>query len=265
MKQSKTPQNIFPNQKVIHVHTDMSERSKDAPYGCITIEAITTAIQRLNDGTAAFMLFTRFALNQDDYIFALSPKAIENELHITKRQYDRAVKNLILSGYLVKREGDNYDFYTLPKDTAKYDAEVTNAVGIESPTYEYAERTNAGGMYAYYRDVVTDNYPEVTTIHTDRWGETIQYDTKNNKLNNNIIGEKINEEGKIINQKENNIDSMLKDISEWVSDYKHNQSDTFVSGDEKEYNEVSDENDSKPNISTEFFADIPDVKGDLPF
>lgn len=256
MHENKNILFVYPNQKIITVCNDMKDRDQkdEKTYGCITREAARLAAKKLNDGTAAYILYTHLALSQDGYTFALSPQAIFNELGITNNQYDRAIKKLKENGYLVQVKGNRYNFYTIPQ--------ILNDVEQLSPNVDNTPPHVDEGIPPSENSIKFEVDSKVKICDTRR--ELIPNNTLNNTLNNNK-GDKTNEEFIINNQKENNIDSMLKDMSEWISDYKHNQSDTFVSGDEKEYNEVSDENDSKPNISTEFFADIPDVKGDLPF
>lgn len=103
-----------PNQKIIIVASEKHD-SKNI-YGSISRKAESIAARLLNDGTASFMLYVHFALNQDEHRFALSPKALHEELGISEKQYRRAIAKLEKAEYLVRSKSDSniYTFYELP-------------------------------------------------------------------------------------------------------------------------------------------------------
>lgn len=104
--------NTVPNQKVINVNKQPAD--KDNIYAVINIEAMEKAAQDL-ESKAGFKLWCYFAKNQNGYQFALSSKAVENQMGIKIKAYNAAIAELIEKGYLVKSEGNNYDFYELPQ------------------------------------------------------------------------------------------------------------------------------------------------------
>ena len=102
----------YPNQKVVQVKS-LPHNGKDRtqPYGCINIEASNRAARVLKPN--AYRMYIRIVLNQDGHEFALSPKAMREEIGISPTGYETAVKNLIDAGYLVQiTNGSNkYFFY----------------------------------------------------------------------------------------------------------------------------------------------------------
>ena len=107
----------YPNQKVIQVKSmPHNGKDKSQPYGCINIEASNRAARVLKPN--AYRMYIRIVLNQDGHEFALSPKAMREEIGISPTGYETAVKNLIDAGYLVQiRNGSNkYIFYENPPE-----------------------------------------------------------------------------------------------------------------------------------------------------
>lgn len=97
------------------------------------MEAFLKAAQNLDAG--AFKLWCYIAMNQNEYVFALSSKDASGRFGIKKSQYDNAVKKLIEGRYLVNRddgkkenEQGNYWYF---KDSPD---EIEEASGHESPS-----------------------------------------------------------------------------------------------------------------------------------
>lgn len=65
-------------------------------------------------GSFALAVYLYFAKNADGYAFALSPKAAREAAGITKSTFEKYVKLMIDEGYLVRRNGNTYDFYETP-------------------------------------------------------------------------------------------------------------------------------------------------------
>lgn len=65
-------------------------------------------------GSYALAVYLYFAKNADRYSFALSPKAAREAAGITKSTFEKYVKLMIDEGYLVRRNGNTYDFYETP-------------------------------------------------------------------------------------------------------------------------------------------------------
>jgi hypothetical protein len=62
----------------------------------------------------AFKLWIYFSKNQNEYEFALSQKAAEENFGLKKKQYDNAVNQLIEKKYLVVSKGNHYIFNEIP-------------------------------------------------------------------------------------------------------------------------------------------------------
>lgn len=88
------------NQKLIHVVK--AESNARNYYSVFNLAALRKAYKTLKP--MSFKLWTYFNANQDGYEFALSQKAIQEIVGMSKNAYYAAVHDLIEKGYLVKVE-----------------------------------------------------------------------------------------------------------------------------------------------------------------
>ena len=141
----------YPNQKVVQVNSvPHNGKDKTQPYGCINIEASNKAARALKPN--AYRMYVRIVLNQDGHEFALSPKAMREDIGISPTGYEAAVKNLIDTGYLVQiRSGSNkYVFYEKPPENVVVPAPVyippiTTIPTANTPIIEMDLPQNRGG------------------------------------------------------------------------------------------------------------------------
>ena len=103
-----------PNQRTVITHKTKSDA--EHLYSVDNLEAVKRAAKELTD--RAFKLYVRMNLNQDEYTYALSPKAICEEFGISEGKYRYAVRELIATGYM--RQSDEqknvYHFFENPAD-----------------------------------------------------------------------------------------------------------------------------------------------------
>lgn len=107
----------FPNQRVITVHRNIPNKSKDKkPFVMIYCSAIDQASKNLK-GQVAFKLWLYLAGNTDGYTEAFSPQAIKDRLGVSLDSARDAFKQLVQKKYLVLEEGtkNRYQFYEKPK------------------------------------------------------------------------------------------------------------------------------------------------------
>lgn len=110
-----------PNQKSVRINKEKCD--KQNLYSVINLSAMEEAARDLDAG--AFKLWVYFSKNQDNYEFALSSKAVEQEFGIKIKQYNNAVKELTDKGYLVNTKGNNYEFHENPVITKEDNAVIT--------------------------------------------------------------------------------------------------------------------------------------------
>lgn len=104
--------NRYPNQKSIIIQKSACD--KNNPYATISTCALETAMRSLKG--EAFKLWIYLARNRNGLTTALSAShAIVCGIG-SKSSYDRAVKTLVESGYLVQIDGNNYAFFDLPQN-----------------------------------------------------------------------------------------------------------------------------------------------------
>lgn len=72
-------------------------------------------MKRMNGRRASgFLLWCYLSLNQEGYELALSNEAVLEACGMKKDAYDTAVSMLIEEKYLVRRDGNTFDFYQFP-------------------------------------------------------------------------------------------------------------------------------------------------------
>lgn len=98
---------VYPNQKVVTVFKD--ECKED--FLQIKNETWQAAYQNLSP--SAFGLYLYFASNKNGYSFALSYVAVEEAIGISRKTYEKAIKELKDSGYLTHVSGNAWHFNTL--------------------------------------------------------------------------------------------------------------------------------------------------------
>lgn len=98
-----------PNQKVVTVKQSICD--KEHIYTQCNLKANKMALKELSANT--YKLYMYFALNQNDFVMALSYVDVYNVTGMSEKTYHRAVKELIDKGYLVKEKDkkNQYIFY----------------------------------------------------------------------------------------------------------------------------------------------------------
>lgn len=98
-----------PNQKTVIIH----KQKPDKDFLQIKNSHWMEVNKQL--GPYALQLYLYLAKNADNYQFALSAQAAENEAGIRRTSFHKYLNLLIAEGYLVKRNGNTYDFYEVPQ------------------------------------------------------------------------------------------------------------------------------------------------------
>ncbi len=91
-------------------------------------------------------LYLYLASNLNNYSFALSPAAAEEYAGIKKTSFRKYLKLLEIEGYLVRRHGNIYDFYTTPRDPEDrtHPDEHIDGIIFEN-SYDASRNSNASG------------------------------------------------------------------------------------------------------------------------
>lgn len=157
-----------PNQKVITVNKSICD--KEHIYAQCNLKANKIALKELSAN--AYKLYMYFALNQDDYAFALSYVHVYSTTGISEKTYHRAVKELIEKGYLVKEKDkkNQYIFYD-----GKIDGEypLVKITGQESKT-DQDDKT----------EVPDKSGQKGNSRLVENTGEILQDNKLNNTINN---------------------------------------------------------------------------------
>ena len=119
----------FPNQKIIHINKETTgeflQINKD------------DWMQACNELTYnAFKVYLYLAGNQDGFDLALSKKALFEVIKMSENTYTNVIKELTEKKYIVHKQGNIYDFYTIPHSSGipQYTGVVyPNTVGDDTP------------------------------------------------------------------------------------------------------------------------------------
>ena len=100
-------------------------------------------------GPYALQLYLYLAKNANDYEMALSQAAAEEEAGIKKTTFHKYLDLFIREGYLVKRNGNTYDFYEMPRkqkeeetERSSYDEHGNSQDGSKNPPHESRSSVN---------------------------------------------------------------------------------------------------------------------------
>lgn len=116
----------YPNQKIIHINKGEYTQN----YLTVGIEEWTEASKVLKPNT--FKVYLYLCSNADGFDLALSRQDAMNKLGISLDSYKRAIKELTDKKYIELKQGNVYDFYTMPNMVAQ--KQPLNNIGcIEAP------------------------------------------------------------------------------------------------------------------------------------
>ena len=127
MKESKIK--TVPNQHIVVVHREDTGKQ----FIAINKHNFTKAYRDMSNASAALGLYIWLVGNQDNYRFAFSPQAIENQLGMAISSCHGAFKKLEERGYLVSRgEGSNiYDFHEVSIDDQKRERKLIDVEKLD--------------------------------------------------------------------------------------------------------------------------------------
>jgi hypothetical protein len=127
MKESKIK--TVPNQHIVVVHREDTGKQ----FIAINKHNFTKAYRDMSNASAALALYIWLVGNQNNYRFAFSPKAIENQLGMAISSCQGAFKKLEDLGYLVPRGDDSnvYDFHEVSIDDQKRERKLIDVEKLE--------------------------------------------------------------------------------------------------------------------------------------
>ena len=101
---------IYPNQKIIHINKGDYTQN----YLTVGIGEWIEASKNLKSIT--FKIYLYLCGNKDGLDLALSRQDVINKLGISLDSYKRAIKELTDKKYIKSKQGNVYDFYTMPRN-----------------------------------------------------------------------------------------------------------------------------------------------------
>lgn len=190
-----------PNQKIIQVQKQKCD--KQNRYAMANLDAKRAAACILDAG--AFKMWNYFSDNQDYYTFELSRAAVEQNYGIKKKQYDKAIQELIEKRYLIQIEGSNkYVFSETPLEQATwYQKDTTRDNGkIPQKNTQYQKDTTS----QYQKDTTRGSEKILEILHNNTINNTgkgfapsTQYPKVSKEEMSKILGEWIIKDGVAIN------------------------------------------------------------------
>lgn len=134
----------YPNQKIIHINKGEYTQN----YLTVGIDEWIEASKVLKPNT--FKVYLYLCSNANGFDLALSRQDIINKLGISLDSYKRAIKELTDKKYIELKQGNVYDFYTMPSMVAQKQP-LNNIGSIEAPSM---------GAYKQPLQVHTSNHNE---------------------------------------------------------------------------------------------------------
>ena len=172
------PEYTFPNQRMVNIHREKIE----SDFLGIKNENWMAASRVL--GATAFRLYIYLAANADNYVLALSPAAIAQEIGMAKSTYHDQFKKLESLGYLVKSHGNTYDFYEVPQSapqSSRKSAPLGQDFETSTPPENCSTQTeeNVLGLDREINNTLSLNtdrinngrirYPRADEVYPDNW------------------------------------------------------------------------------------------------
>lgn len=142
-------------------------------------------------GPYALQLYLYLAKNANDYEMALSQAAAEEEAGIKKTTFHKYLDLFIREGYLVKRNGNTYDFYEMPRkqkeeetERSSYDEHGNSQDGSKNPPHE--SRSSINVQECAWDNKEIDN---IDNRYTDKIDTDTIYFEKRKLRKNNFISD----------------------------------------------------------------------------
>ena len=156
------PSMTYPNQRLVRIHR---ERATTDFLG-IKNENWMAAATDL--GAHAFLLYLYLASNADNYLEALSPTAVRQQIGMARSTFHDQFHRLVDKGYLVPAHGNTYHFYEVPVSATRHSSTASSGRG------EGEENNPPGGIDAptgeqvvLAEDIEINNKDSQTTTRTN--------------------------------------------------------------------------------------------------
>ena len=108
---------VAPNQKLVTIHKASDTDRSGKLYVIIDQTAMKNAIQQMNGKhSSGLVVWMILASNKSGFQFPISSHLFHEEYNISKDCYDAGVKLLIERGFLVRNQGNQYDFFEYPEN-----------------------------------------------------------------------------------------------------------------------------------------------------
>ena len=132
-----------PHQQICVVHREESGNN----FIQINKSNYSKAYRDMSKNSSALALYIWLVGNKNNYKFALSPQAIENQLGMARSSYHGALKKLKELGYLVQREGSNIlDFYEVTSQNTNRKLVEDDMIIFEEKPFSTAGKQNGKGL-----------------------------------------------------------------------------------------------------------------------
>lgn len=166
------PRVTYPNQRLIHINREPAR----VDFLGINNETWKAASRDLRP--PALLLYLYLAANADNYMFALSPAAVRQEIGMARSTYHDQFHILVDKGYLVPSHGNTYEFYEKPHASRHIMQNEMSADGLD---FEDNPQDNIGfardGQSVMPMDIEINNSHFIdTSINIDEFEPLEEYE-----------------------------------------------------------------------------------------
>lgn len=147
--------NTYPNQRIVQIHRETFNRD----FLGIKNENWMAAARDLR--AHAFLLYLYFASNANNFTLALSQVAVQEAIGMPRSTYHDQFKVLVNKGYLVKRNGNTYDFFEKPQPRA----DIHNFEYRTPSEQLFSECTTVGNLSPWEKQKNPQTNTEINNIN----------------------------------------------------------------------------------------------------
>ena len=156
------PNMTYPNQRLVRIHR---ERAATDFLG-IKNENWMAAARDL--GAHSLMLYMYLASNADNYLEALSPTAVRQQIGMARSTFHDQFHRLVDKGYLVHSHGNTFHFYEVPVSATRHSSQVSSGRGDVNESNPDAEKGAPTGEQAVLaEDIEINNKTTQPTTRTN--------------------------------------------------------------------------------------------------
>ena len=160
------PNMTYPNQRLVRIHRER------ATTDFLGIKNENWMASARDLGAHAFLLYLYLASNADNYLEALSPTAVRQQIGMARSTFHDQFHRLVDKGYLVPSHGNTYHFYEVPVSATRHSSNVSSGRGGDkenNPHDGMGAPTDEHNVLAEDTEINKKDNPTTTKTNIERF------------------------------------------------------------------------------------------------